>query len=340
MKIKILHEETVQPINEEGLDFLIRQILLDEYDEVVYDNSREHEFFWLDRKDELKNAFKNSKTKLILIKNGESTLLDLSFYEGNIKIVNSPFHLIRDTIHEFENIGYDLQNYKVNNFKTPILFLNGKPHWHRCMLMNNFHKTRWVKENTIYSWIWTQKEFRDEDIVPFDSWIEKSILLDEFKDGSVDQTRADIEQKPFFQLVSETTTNHFFLTEKTVKPLLLKQPFLVFGSVGFHKKLKDYGFKLYDEVFNYDFDFIEDADTRSKMILTEVNKLQNFDLQDLYKKLEPKLIHNLERCYELSYDKENNLELFDYISDRWESFEKVMNENLIHSSYAKKLFNE
>ena len=76
------------------------------------------------------------------------------------------------------------------------------------------------------------------------------------------------------------------------------------------------------------------------MILTEVNKLQNFDLQDLYKKLEPKLIHNLERCYELSYDKENNLELFDYISDRWESFEKVMNENLIHSSHAKKLFNE
>ena len=65
----------------------------------------------------------------------------------------------------------------------------------------------------------------------------------------------DIEQKPFFQLVSETTTNHFFLTEKTVKPLLLKQPFLVFGNVGFHKKLKDYGFKLYDEVFNYDFGF-------------------------------------------------------------------------------------
>lgn len=340
MKIQILEEGGPQPYNDEGLDYLIRQILLDDFDEIVYDNSREHEFQMISRNETLKNALKNSKTKLVLIKNGDSIEPDEEFFEGGLKIINSPFHLIRDTISELQDVIGDIKSYKVSDFKIPILYLNGKPHIHRCVLMNNFHKTRWVKENTKYSWVWTQKEFRGDNILQFDSWIEKQIRIDDLVDGCLNQTKQDIEQQPFFQLVAETNDDHFFLTEKTAKPLLLKQPFLVFSNPQFHKKLKDYGFELYDEVFNYDFDFIEDMEERSKMILTEVNKLQNYDLPSLYKKLEPKLIHNVNRCFELVNDKENNLELFDYISNRWDSFERVINGNTIHSSYAKNLFND
>jgi len=55
-------------------------------------------------------------------------------------------------------------------------------------------------------------------------------------------------------LVLESTIDTLFITEKTWKPIVFKKPFLVWGGQGLHAKLKDLGFELYDELFDYSFD--------------------------------------------------------------------------------------
>lgn len=344
MKIKILEEGTPQPHNQEGLDELIRHILLNEYDEIVYDNSREHEFHWLFEREELKDALTKDgiNTKLVIFKNGK-TYFNTDFYQGKVKIINSPYHLIRDTIFELKNFGINPKDYKVDNFKTPILYLNGKPHTHRCIMMNEFQKTN-LSEITEWSWVFTQMEKFNQQPFKFDSWKEIQKSSDVFgnQDFISNQVGLDIIKKPFFQLVSETTSCSFFLTEKTAKPLLLKQPFLVYSCAGFHKELKDMGFELYDELFDYTFDFIEDDVERAKLILKECEKLYQYDLNKLYNAIEDKLIYNMNRCYELVNDRKNNLELYNYVSERWIHFKPYMDmhHGTIHTRHALNLFDE
>ena len=55
-------------------------------------------------------------------------------------------------------------------------------------------------------------------------------------------------------LVLESTIESLFITEKTWKPIVFQKPFLVWGGQGIHAKLKDLGFELYDELFDYSFD--------------------------------------------------------------------------------------
>jgi len=55
-------------------------------------------------------------------------------------------------------------------------------------------------------------------------------------------------------LVLEATIDTLFITEKTWKPIVFKKPFLVYGGKGIHTKLKELGFELYEELFDYSFD--------------------------------------------------------------------------------------
>ena len=43
---------------------------------------------------------------------------------------------------------------------------------------------------------------------------------------------------------------------------MFQKPFLVWGGQGIHAKLKDLGFELYDELFDYSFDLIYYQDQR------------------------------------------------------------------------------
>ena len=52
-------------------------------------------------------------------------------------------------------------------------------------------------------------------------------------------------------LVSTTSIVHVMYCEKTLRPLLTGKPFLLFGAPNSNNHLKDFGFELYDEIFDY-----------------------------------------------------------------------------------------
>jgi hypothetical protein len=112
--------------------------------------------------------------------------------------------------------------------------------------------------------------------------------------------------RAFVNIVSESNLTPYFLTEKTTKPLYYKKPFLVISKEGFHTKfLTEFGFKLYDEIFDYSFDLIVDQDDRMEAIVREIKRFENYStsqLQELTTQIEDKLEFNQKHLMSLMYD--------------------------------------
>lgn len=70
-------------------------------------------------------------------------------------------------------------------------------------------------------------------------------------------------------LISETGffTNIIHLTEKTMKPIMYKQPFIFVGPPGCLKALKNMGFRTFNHIWDETYDIIEDHTQRMKTVL-------------------------------------------------------------------------
>jgi hypothetical protein len=84
-----------------------------------------------------------------------------------------------------------------------------------------------------------------------------------------------IHHQTIFQIVNETLADtqlgrSLFYSEKTFRPISCFQPFIIFGQVGSNHRLKDLGYKLYDEWFDLSFDFEEDLIIRYQKLLKVV----------------------------------------------------------------------
>jgi len=91
----------------------------------------------------------------------------------------------------------------------------------------------------------------------------------------------DYFQEAYFNFVVET---HFdkdtiFLTEKTFKPILNLQPFIIIGNPGSLQLLKDLGYKTFSDVIKEDYDGIVDHKDRMSQLLKS-----SFDLTNLSNK--------------------------------------------------------
>ena len=82
----------------------------------------------------------------------------------------------------------------------------------------------------------------------------------------------------YFNYVVETHFDNdtIFLTEKTFKPILNLQPFVIIGNPGSLALLKDLGYKTFDTVIKEDYDNIINPKDRMSQIL----KI-SFDLTNL-----------------------------------------------------------
>lgn len=82
----------------------------------------------------------------------------------------------------------------------------------------------------------------------------------------------------YFNYVVETHFDNdtIFLTEKTFKPILNLQPFIVIGNPGSLQLLKDLGYRTFSEVIKEDYDKITDHKDRMSQLLKS-----SFDLSNL-----------------------------------------------------------
>ena len=109
----------------------------------------------------------------------------------------------------------------------------------------------------------------------------------------------------FFQLVTETITDVKFITEKTTAPLFIGKPFIILGGSGIHQLLKNLGFELYNELFDYSFDSIINLGQRIDGICHNIKQITDLSLDEcknLNSKIQDKVNHNRKRIIEIAYD--------------------------------------
>lgn len=129
-------------------------------------------------------------------------------------------------------------------------------------------------------------------------------------DGYVTQTK-QIYENFFIDIVAETFTTGdcFFVTEKTVRPMLLKKPFIIFGSRDYLCYLRQLGFKTFQTLdskfWSEDYDGYEGRERyiRILALIDELAKKSKKELEEMYQAMQPILDHNYNVLLTQSYSK-------------------------------------
>lgn len=191
----------------------------------------------------------------------------------NIKFYSFPTYFLYFALYEGR-----LDIPKERTVDTLFTCMNHQPHEHRHAMMYYLSQEKLLKNN-YYSWHFhrpTPKRFRP--------WKIKMNYIDGQFKGQQGEYPPPM-YKSAINLVTESTSNIQFITEKTYSSIIRKQPFIVYGCQGINQQLEEHGFKLYRNVIDYSFDDEPNNDLRAEKIAKELKRLSEYDPAELYKQM-------------------------------------------------------
>jgi hypothetical protein len=217
---------------------------------------------------------------------------------------------------------HELQYWHVNRKHAPVT-VNLNPRPHDFTLLSRTHK--WWRASVVAD-LWLQGilsnsiwSYGDQSIE--DTWENNPIDVSGVE-GLETQIHEFVNQSPYrcdtlttdqhnshhvlvaeqfsnsyLHLVMETffdadRSNGTFLTEKTFKPIKHGQPFIIIGPPGSLKKLRELGYRTFDNVIDPEYDTIIDNTQRWHCIRKLIKKLFRGDLHLLYTQCREDIQHN------------------------------------------------
>jgi hypothetical protein len=178
--------------------------------------------------------------------------------------------------------------------------LNSKARHNRCLFIDCMSYYNMIHNNYV-SWNMTVLEEEANNIpYQFKYWLPERLLLETtWQDTILTNPSQSVQNTPplqfadsLFSFISETVTDEIMVTEKTWMAIYHRRPFLTFATSGYYRFLQTLGIELYDEVFDYSFDSIQDWEDRCIAVMVQMKKLENKNLQNLYMLLRPKVLRN------------------------------------------------
>lgn len=117
----------------------------------------------------------------------------------------------------------------------------------------------------------------------------------------------DIYNNSWLEIVPEGEHKDFYyITEKTVKPIVTKTPFLVLSTPGFLEFLRTQGFKTFSPYIKEDYDSEPDMSKRVDLVLDSLEEAIHYGAERVYQKTRHILEHNYnkmaEKCGRLQHD--------------------------------------
>lgn len=203
----------------------------------------------------------------------------------------------------------DILNNKILKYKS--LCYNRLPRHHRTMIVayiikNNFQNDCLYSLGTFQNgprWHWKEHFYELQNEV--DMLVDGKEIYPHIREPAVNlqQNQAhrlgwDHGLNSYFQLVTETTpanARYPFITEKSLKPFAMLQPFIQYGPKDNVKLLKTHGYETFDKWIDHTYDDEEDDVIRLKMLLNEFNRLQTLSAEtwsNMIKEMLPSLLHN------------------------------------------------
>lgn len=179
----------------------------------------------------------------------------------------------------------------VQNEKTfPYVCLNNNLGIHRNLLIDHIASHHCVEKG-----LWSFHSPLGSDHYRW--WLPQKLTLPENTNNSLMWKNLGPAQynNAFCDIVCETEPTVPHYTEKTARPIYTEIPFIVVGCVGANTQLTEYGFELYNEIWDYSFDIIDNLEDRIIQIAQQVKWLCDLSIAErnaLQKKIQPKLLHN------------------------------------------------
>lgn len=168
----------------------------------------------------------------------------------------------------------------------------------------------------------TVAELCQEYDIPLGS-VELPLTIDKHANHANNSHRIDMwpwAEKSLLQVVTETVyhgrKNH--LTEKTFKPIVMQQPFVLVSCRGSLEYLRRYGFQTFKEFWNEDYDDSDDTVRIMKVskLLADLDSISAQEKKQLQKHLAPVVEHNFRWFYSREFENLLWDELTDMIA-RW-----------------------
>ena len=116
----------------------------------------------------------------------------------------------------------------------------------------------------------------------------------------------DIYNNTFYTALIETACHSDVgvFTEKTAKPIVGRRPFVVFGSPGQLRALRNLGFRTFSSVIDESYDEEKDMLKRFNMVLDSMMELCSQDPKSVYENLKDILHHNKKHFENTDWNKE------------------------------------
>lgn len=196
--------------------------------------------------------------------------------------------------------GYDITNKNIETDfdKLFVCFIN-KGKYHRRVLIDLICENE-LFDNSIVTWHSQTTTFVDSKIYDFKCWQETELLFDDYyTDYPRPFLESSLKTKCLINLVTETHREGLFLSEKTWKPIITGHPFISLGAKNQNNAMKELGFELYDELFDYTFDDANTIEERANGLIKNLVKLKDEELTNLYNLVKEKVQFNKNRAKQI-----------------------------------------
>jgi len=134
-------------------------------------------------------------------------------------------------------------------------------------------------------------------------------LIDEIDNAIIYDYSGAAYSDSYVNIITETGYTDRFISEKTIKPILAKQFFVIIAGNGSIAMLKDLGFDIYEDIIDHSrYDNSSDA-TRIQDVHRLLSEIQYYDWEQIYKDTVGRREKNRQLLLDLTFEKKFLLEL-------------------------------
>lgn len=111
----------------------------------------------------------------------------------------------------------------------------------------------------------------------------------------------DLYNQVSFEIVPETLyDNASFVTEKTLKPIVARIPFLILSNCDYYQYLKSIGFKTFDSLIDESFAYEENLENRIKKLVSTAKNILDNNSIEFYHAAKEICEYNFDHCLYLT----------------------------------------